>query len=224
MVALLVSLGSMAVAVRALDRADMARDFALTARGQQPVTPATPQPLPSTVVETTEASAPVESTPATVPTSTAIPDLNPETRYNIKYEAEVLDLQWPNGCAPSERTNVDLDEPRVIVFGGPGIDLSLGRCGNSRSPNPDFELQGGAQGALITSPTATPQDCAERIQKGPLLPETNIPARQGQLFCVLTDFSSAQQAGDTRKMIRAEVKGVAANERVSIEITAWIIP
>ncbi len=149
--------------------------------------------------------------------------MNPETRYGVKYEKkEVLDLQWPPTCSGPE-SNIDLDVPRVIVNGEPGSDLLLDSdCGGSATPF--FQLAGNSKGAKVGSPIATPQECNERINKGPVLPRTPIPARQGEVFCVLTDFAAAQQSGDTWKMARVEIKSVAANERVSIEVTAWNIP
>ncbi|WP_157241027.1 hypothetical protein [Catenuloplanes japonicus] len=221
-VALLVSLASLVGTVRALDQANYARTLAHTAQSGQISASAPPPATRPGDTAGPDPSAPATTNPAPPiePPSTAAPSLNPETRYNIKYEKEILDLQWPGGCA--SEAYVDLDEPRVIVRQSPGADLKLSRCGNA--PTPYFKLQGDSQAALLSSAGATPQECAERIQKGPVLPESEIPARQGQIFCLLTGFAAAQQTGDTRKMVRAEITSVATNERISIEVTAWIIP
>lgn len=218
--ALLVAAVSLVVAWRAIDQADDARQFAL-AGGGVAVAPATGAPTPPPTTAAPPTTAPAATEPATVtdPTSTGEPPpLDARTVYTPKYERQVLTLRVA-GC--NDSMYIDLDEPRANV-GSNDNDLTYyNRCAGEASV---LRLGDGVEASDTGSPQMTPHDCAERIRTAPLGSEASVPVRKGVVLCVTTSLATARSKGDSQRMVRLEITGVADDRTVTLQSTAWDIP
>jgi hypothetical protein len=214
--AIVVALGSMLVSWRALDQASDARDIA-NARGTEP--PAVPVDAP-TQNPTTD---PVSTDPTDVPTAPddptttgAVPTLNAQTQYTVKYEDESLKISA--GC--TEAMYIDLDEPRLGVA-SEIAEISFDTpCGSGPST---ISLSPGVVGSAVDTAETTPADCNDKIRTS-RLSETPQPARRGRVFCVMTNVDNARTSGDTWKMVIVEIASTAQDGTVTLRVDAWNIP
>jgi hypothetical protein len=167
-------------------------------------TPAAPTPadsLPSDATATTEPSA--EST--TEPTDG--PD--PAGVYTVAYTAEPMRLQ------PSDR-DIDLDAPSgnanpaaaELLYGG-------------FPPETKMQFRGVAL-ASVNSPSATANDCVERLRRAPI--DLSFTPSKGQLVCVLTDRDLADNQGIRQKVVLVKVDSVGADGTLNLTLTAWNVP
>ncbi|GAA4686373.1 hypothetical protein Prum_016930 [Phytohabitans rumicis] len=219
MLALLVALGSLMAAWRAVDQAADAKQFALA--GGSGTAPGATQPLPVSAAPPSDA-APADAAPTDAPvdpgtpSGTGAPPLDERTVYTVKYDSETLTLKTTN-C--SDQMYADLDEPRANV-GSAGADLVL----NTSCSGPSFlKLWSGVEGSTSASPGRTPHDCAEAIRTSPL-GEAPVPARKGTAICLTTSFEAAQERGDNQRLVLVEITGVADDGAVTIRSRAWNIP
>ena len=215
--ALLVALGSLAVAWRALDQARDAKAIALADRGPQPTAGGpTTAGSPTPPVGSTEpgGAGPVPDAPRS-PGSP--PELNARTAYDPKYQDQAITLNARCGYG----MYVDLDEPRANVAEA-GSDLTFQRgCSNEPST---LRLGDDVTGSQSAQPGMTPQDCGERIRTAPVANDTTIPVRKGIAFCATTDYSAAQASGRPWLMVLAEITAEGNDGSVTLKLTAWTIP
>lgn len=216
LLAVLVSAGSLAVAWRALDRAEDAREIALS---RAPVTgqnPGQPDVAPT----------PAEPGPATDPTDPAVGGtelpVNPAARYGIAYQSTNLQVQVQ--C--NNMTYIDLDKPQVKVDSQVAdltmaLDCASGAVAQFDPPE---------AAAVVPDATAnqvTPNDCATRIRTGPVADGAKIPVRQGVVMCLLTSSAAADTLGITWKLVVLEVLGVvdeSGADTANVRVTAWDVP
>ncbi|MBN1170879.1 MAG: hypothetical protein JXA67_01790 [Micromonosporaceae bacterium] len=214
--AVLVAIGALLVAWRALDQANDAREIALAGRG--PVPSLTPtedpaQPEASTGPQEGAATVPGSAQSTAVAAGSLPPTLDPQTVYKVKYEKQSLTLK-PNPMY------ADLDEPRANVDPN---DYDIGLYRDTSGVAPYFRLGEDVQAGEASAAAMTPQDCADRIRTAPV-GQAPIPARSGAVLCVMTSYESALKRGDVQRMVLLEVTGVGADDAVTIQLTAWNIP
>lgn len=217
---LIVSLGTAAIAWRALDQAGDARDIALAGNGGAKPTAAAPGGGGEGAPAPTTAAAPVDTATEGASdgggaSSTTPPKLDERTVYTPDYPRQTLTITT-NGCNGS---GVDLDEPRV---NGNNAELFLVKCYDGQL---FLKLGEGVSASSAVSATSTPTECSEKIRTTPLIGESKVPARQGQVLCLSTSYSAAKSSGDKWRMVLVEVTGVGNdNTTATISATAWVIP
>ncbi|MEH1102343.1 hypothetical protein [Micromonospora sp. CPCC 205561] len=217
--ALAVVLGLLAtvLSLRALDQANDARDIARAAGAGRTAAPPPGTDAPSGA-PTAPASEPSGAEPPSGPTpdGSAEPSLNPQTQYKEKYVDERLTLRANCGSD----LDIDLDKPEVRVTDGEELRFTA-RCGGDSSY---FNLAAGATGAQVDAVTLGAADCNERIVKGSIGQDINVPARKGVVLCVKTSINEAQERGDTWKMALVQVTDVNDDGTVVLTAKAWDIP
>ncbi|MEW2380010.1 hypothetical protein AB0883_28420 [Micromonospora sp. NPDC047812] len=217
--ALAVILGLLAavLSLRALDQADDARDIAQAAGAGRTGAPPPGTDAPSEA-PTAPASEPSGAEPPTGPTpdGSTEPSLNPQTQYKEKYVDERLTLRASCGSD----LDIDLDKPEVRVTDGEELRFTA-RCGGDSSY---FNLAAGARGAQVDAAMLSAVDCNERIVKGSIGQDINVPARKGVVLCVKTALNEAQERGDTWKMALVQVTDVNDDGTVVLTAKAWDIP
>jgi hypothetical protein len=216
--ALLLAFVSLLVSWRALDQAGDARDIAAAAGRGQPMTPAAAQREATSTPEPARSTATSEATTPSAVTSGEPPPLNPRTAFKIKYDKQSLTLK-PQGSYPMY---VDLDEPRANV-GQSGYDLALAGPSSYSQDPAYFKLGEDVAGSEAGAPGMTPQDCGEKIRTAPV-GAANIPARKGTVLCLTTSYTAARERGDVQRLVLLEVTGVATDNTVTVQVSAWDIP
>ncbi|MEU4645127.1 hypothetical protein [Micromonospora sp. NPDC023814] len=210
--ALVLGLLATALSLRALDQANDARDIARAAGAGRPLAP-TPGPGEPTDAPTAPAPEPsgAEQTPGTPQ-----PSLNQQTRYTDKYVDQRLNLR----AACDSSVDIDLDKPEVRVSDGEEVRFTA-RCGGNSSY---FNLTRSTDGTQVDSASLGAADCNDRIEKGAIGPDINVPARKGVAICVRTSLPDAQERGDTWKMALLHVTDVNDDGTVVVTVRAWDIP
>ncbi|MFG3699258.1 hypothetical protein ACGF5C_15260 [Micromonospora sp. NPDC047620] len=215
--ALVLGLLATALSLRALDQANDARDIARAAGAGRPLDPP-PGPGEPTNEPTTPApeQTGAESPSGPTPGGSGEPSLDQRTRYTDKYVGEELTLRA--GC--DSYVDIDLDKPEVRVSDGEEIRFTA-RCGGNSSY---FNLTRGTKGSQVDSASLGAADCNDRIDKGPIGPDINVPARKGVAICIKTSLGDAQERGDTWKMALLRVTDVGDDGTVVVTVRAWDIP
>lgn len=219
--ALLLAVISLVVAWRAVDQAGDAKQFALAGGTAAAADPATEAPAPPPTTEA--APPPTGSEPTDLPSppdpsSTAEPaPLDERTVYTAKYERQTLTLRA--GC--NDSMYIDLDEPRANV---PNTDYDLGFTRRCLGDTSNLSLGEGVEASESGSPQMTPHDCAERIRTAPIGTDAGVPVRKGVVLCLTTSLGKAREKGDSQRMVRLEITGVADDGTVTLQSTAWNIP
>ncbi|MGW4501839.1 hypothetical protein ACWENR_24910 [Micromonospora sp. NPDC004336] len=218
--ALAVLLGLLAtvLSLRALDQANDARDIARAAGAGRGVEG---RPGPGEPAGTSTAPAPATTGAEPPPpgpslSGSAEPSLDPRTEFKEKYVGERLTLRANCGTD----LDIDLDKPEVRVSDGEELRFTA-RCGGNSSY---FNLASRARGAQVDAATLGAADCDERIAKGAIGTDINVPARKGVVLCVRTSLTEARERGDTWKMALVEVTDVNDDGTVVLTAKAWDIP
>jgi len=212
-VALLLALVSALLSWRAADRADEALDK-LSSLVASPGSDAAPSRSPASEQPSGEQSA-----DAPAPTASgAVPELNKQTRYEVKYTGETLRVPAGNTC--SDTVYIDLDEPRVQTAAGIA-ELEFHRpCGSGA---PYLSLTSGVDASEVTSESVTPYDCADQIRTSPIAGEEQ-PLRRGQVYCITTSWDDARAAAIRWKMVVLSVTATPQDGSVTFTASAWEIP
>ncbi|MDT0532034.1 hypothetical protein RM555_23850 [Micromonospora sp. DSM 115977] len=217
--ALAVVLGLLAtvLSLRALDQANDARDIARAAGAGRPVDPPPGTDAPSDA-STAATPEPTGAAPPSGPTpdGSTEPSLSPQTAYKEKYVDERLTLR----ASCDSNLDIDLDKPEVRVSDGEELRFNA-RCGGNSSY---LNLAAGTKGTQVDAATIGAADCNDRIEKGSIGQDFNVPARKGVVLCVKTSLSDAQERGDTWKMALVQVTDVNDDGTVVLTVRAWDIP
>jgi hypothetical protein len=149
------------------------------------------------------------ATDAPLPTTSA--------NYTVSYDDRRLSLQPSEKNCGGQRT-IDLDQPAINVSTGGDFEYQ-----------PDYSCEGSPslefvsdKVAIVVSPEATPQDCAQAIQLSPA--SQQITPSQDLVICVVTDGQGAANEPQRAKMARIVVTGVGREQKVAMNVTAWEIP
>lgn len=219
--ALLASLGSAVVSWRALDQARTARDIA---SARSPVAVPTTGPVGGGAPSPTEPAGSggtpgAGGEPGEAPRSPGEPpELNEQTVYEPKYEAQSLTLR-PAECFTEMR--VDLDEPRANV-GSNGAEFTLNP--GCQAGAPYVQLSPGVDGSEAAHAGMRPQECADAIRAAPIAENAEVPLRKGGWLCFSTNFAKARERRDDWRMVLVEVVSISNDRAVVIKATAWDIP
>ncbi len=213
LVAMLLALVSIVVAVRASGRAGDAQDRldAVEAAGGTSAS--------ATASATTRAGQTEQPEPTQVASTVGpeAPPTAPEARYASAYTGQTLQLQADCGGT----LYVDLDVPRVVVSESSYDDLTYTQgCGGPST----FGLENRVSGSVVESASVQPWECADLINRSPIAPELEVPARKGVVMCVATSLSAAREQGNKQKMAVVEVTGEGKDGRIVIRVGAWDVP
>lgn len=212
-VALLLGVVAAGLSWRAYVRSGEA--LAIAAAVPAAVVPA-PTVEPTTETPVATEPTPLETTEGPVPDpSGSVPVLNAETEYKPHYTGQLLRLPAPTGC--DDDIAVDLDEPRV--FGGGAELIYLNDCNEPAR----IKLETGAQGSQVESSAIMPSECAERIRTSPLAGGEH-PAREAQVYCVMTSLGEAGNSAQSWKMAVVKINDIAEDGTVVLKVSAWDIP
>jgi hypothetical protein len=213
-VAVLLSLGSLGVAAWALSKADNAEETVAAlsappaaAQGAEPTAPAAD---PTAGAEPT--TDPGQAEPPAAETSNA--PLNPQSVFKLFYEKRTLNVQV-TGC---DTRKVDLDEPRLDAEGA--ADISLDACTGGIAK---MEFSDGVVAAVGES-AMTPNACAEQIQFSAIPSTKEYAMRKGDAYCIQTSLAAANSRGDSQRMVVVTVTGVSADNLVTLQATAYVVP
>ena len=154
--------------------------------------------------------------PDTTPTG-SVPTLNAQTQYTVTYTKKRMHISG----ACNDTVYIDLDEPRVQAP-YQAAELSFNNACSPDTP-PKFTISAEVQGSEIQSDSVTPAECNNQIQLSPLA-RTELPVRQGQVYCIMTSLGDARTAGISWKMVALSVTSVAEDKTVALEASAWDIP
>lgn len=212
-VALVLSLAGVVLSALALGRSDQAETMANRALNQ---------PVQTTEPTVTDAPPPTEpapdptTDPADDPEPTSTPgDISPTAEFKVKYQDQKLRVQSP-GCGSGYRTEVDLDEPRVLKEGDG--DLSYRDC----LPG---ALDTGLQLAEVPGPNATPADCLENIRTAP--GTTPVAPSEGLTLCFLTSQNDAAAQGISQKLVFVTIDSITKDNDhgvLNMTLKAWDVP
>ncbi|MCW3816584.1 hypothetical protein ONA91_19240 [Micromonospora sp. DR5-3] len=213
-VALVLALVSALLSWRAADRANEALDKLSAVASPAGVGAAPSQPPtsgPPAAEQTTDAPAPTESG--------AVPELNKQTRYEVRYTAQTLRVPAGSGC--SDSVYIDLDEPRVQTESGVA-ELEFRRpCGTG---SPYFNLTSDdVDAGEVSSDKVTPYDCADQIRTSPIAGEEQA-LRSGQVYCITTSIEAARSSANTWKLVLLSVTATPKDGSVTFTASAWNIP
>src|SRR6266508_408684 len=167
---------------------------------------------PAAAPATTAATAKPADQPGPTPTSGQI---NPSADFTVVYQQQELQLQSGSSCGT---VYIDLDEPRVGVR--ENYDLTFYDCSNQAY----FQLADHVVGSSVSSPTATPKDCAEKIRTAPLAEDQRVPPTNRVVLCIATSLADAVKQGITQKMAVLQVRAVGTDGTVNVLVSAWSIP
>jgi uncharacterized membrane protein len=204
LVATLVAVVAIGQASDAKSRADKALAGGRTTTG--------PDNGPAAAPATTAATAKPADQPGPTPTSGQI---NPSADFTVVYQQQELQLQSGSSCGT---VYIDLDEPRVGVR--ENYDLTFYDCNNQAY----FQLADHVVGSSVSSPTATPKDCAEKIRTAPLAEDQRVPPTNRVVLCIATSLADAVKQGITQKMAVLQVRAVGTDGTVNVLVSAWSIP
>jgi len=140
--------------------------------------------------------------------------LNPQSVFKLFYEKRTLNVQV-TGC---NSRNVDLDEPRLDVEGA--ADITLDACTGGIAK---MEFTEGVVAAVGES-AMTPNECAEQIQFSAIPSTSEYAMRKGDAYCIQTSLAAANSRGDSQRMVVVTVTGVNADNLVTLQATAYIVP
>ena len=210
-IALVVALFSVLVSAVALHRSSNTHTVAAGSAARPSVSPTdTSGGDPPTSAQTSTDNPVVSTTDASVPTDSET--IDPKADYTIAYRGERLRIQPTCGSR-----YVDLDEPRVGTGSG-NSELSYSNCSGRQLDN----TSGVAAVAQVTSPDASPGDCAEAIRTAPInLP---IPPSAGLNLCVVTSNSEAIAEGISQKVVLLTIDSIAEDDTLDVTVSAWEIP
>ncbi|MBQ1073895.1 hypothetical protein KBX06_12095 [Micromonospora sp. C31] len=216
--ALAVVLGLLAtvLSLRALDQANDARDIARAAgAGRVGEPPGTGEPA-QTSTPPAPATTGAEPPPEPGTSGSAEPSIDPQTPFKEKYVDERLTLR----ASCNTNLDIDLDKPEVRVSDGEELRFTA-RCGGNSSY---FNLAPGTKGAQVDAATLSAADCDDRIDKGGIGTDINVPARKSVVLCIRTNLTDARERGDTWKMALVQVTDVNDDGTVVLTAKAWDIP
>jgi len=186
-----------------------------------PATQATADTVPTTAATDNPTAGPTDTeSNAPDPGSTAAdgsPLLTRETKYETDYAPKQLKL--PADCNAS--IYVDVDGPTVRAESAVADFYYSKSCSDGSAGY--INLSQGVTGTEATSSAIKPFDCNEQIATQPLADE-NQPIRQGQTFCIKTDWHAAKASAGTWRMAVFSVDKVATDGTVTLTIKAWKIP
>jgi hypothetical protein len=137
----------------------------------------------------------------------------PTVGYTQAYQDKRL-LLTPNSQSNCTRY-VDLDGPAVLGS-EEHADLTFHCQTGSSLSFPSVEV------AQITSPTATPEDCAAAIQQAPS--DQEITLSRQLVICTTTDGVSTPDQPARRKVVRIVVNSVEKDGTTDITVSSWFIP
>jgi len=155
--------------------------------------------------DATETAAPTEE-----PTSEPTGGPDPSGVYEVAYQSEPLVLQ------PSSRY-VDLDEPSGNASGSV-YELQY----EGFAPGSKLEFSSEVALASINSPSPTANDCAKQLRREPI--DTTFAPSKGQLICVLTSRSAADDQGIRQKIVLMKVNSITQDGTLNLTLTAWTVP
>ncbi|MFG2009343.1 hypothetical protein ACGFNF_09755 [Micromonospora sp. NPDC048868] len=216
--ALAVLLGLLAtvLSLRALDQANDARDIARAAgAGRVDERPGSGEPAGTSTAPAPATTGAEPPPPEPSLSGSAEPTLDPRAPVKEKYVDERLTLRASCGSD----LDIDLDKPEVRVSNGEELRFTS-RCGGDSSY---FNLASRARGAQVDAATLSAADCDDRIAKGAIGTDINVPARKGVMLCVRTSLSDARERGDTWKMALVQVTDVNDDGTVVLTARAWDI-
>ncbi|MEU8608787.1 hypothetical protein AB0C29_12390, partial [Actinoplanes sp. NPDC048791] len=140
--------------------------------------------------------------------------LNPQSVFKLFYEKRTLNVQV-TGC---DTRKIDLDEPRLDAEGA--ADISLDACTGGIAK---MEFSDGVVAAVGES-AMTPNACAEQIQFSAIPSTKEYAMRKGDAYCIQTSLAAANSRGDSQRMVVVTVTGVSADNLVTLQATAYIVP
>jgi hypothetical protein len=214
LLAVVVAIGSLAVAWRALDRAGDARDIALRAGpapGGAAASPA-PQPPPQPA-ETTEATETPDGSQPSAP-----PTLNPQTAFVAKYDSTEMQVQ----ASCNAPRYLDMDRPQVDA-GTEGYDLAL-RAPCSQTDGFALGLGEDVKAIKGDNPDLTPNECWSKISLSAVAPQSDVAIKQGSVLCVWTSLTAAKTRSELSDLVVLQVRGVASDGTVTMQVKAWQVP
>jgi hypothetical protein len=198
LLALMVSVGAVAIALYSLDVAREAKSAAAPTLAPPPPSAAPLQPSPSPAVETTPS--PIVTTPP------------PPVFLSDVVEARVP-IPQADGCAS---TFVDVDTLRV------GLDawheFYLISCNGPQTIRVDRK-----DGAVPTSAEPTPNQCAAQLAGANGTSELVLDVRVGLTFCLLTSKVDAAAQNIPQRLAIVEVKTVSADRSLTVEVSTYRI-
>jgi hypothetical protein len=186
-----------------------------------PVTQATVDTVPTTAATGDPGATPTDTDANTPdPGGTAAdgsPLLTRETKYETDYAPKQLKL--PADC--NSAIYVDVDGPTVRAESAVADFYYSKTC--SAGSAGYINLSQGVTGTEAANAAITAFDCNEQIATQPLA-DDNQPIRQGQAFCVKTDWHAAKASAGTWRMAVFSVDKVATDGTVTLTIKSWKIP
>ena len=214
-VAVLFSFGSLGVAFWALNKADNATDALAALPPRSELSAGGSGTAPTAAAPTAEVGPTTDPDPADSPaTEVSNAPLNPQSVFQLFYEKRTLNVQV-TGC---DTRKVDLDEPRLDAEGA--ADISLDACTGGIAK---MEFADGVVAAVGES-AMTPNECAEQIQFSAIPSTKEYAMRKGDAYCIQTSLAAANSRGDSQRMVVVTVTGVNADNLVTLQATAYIVP
>ena len=202
-VATLVALGAVAFAGYEAGRASNAAQ-------PTPTGGTTPPARPTPTAQPTD-----QPTDGITPTPNAAPsDINPSAPFTPAYQSQELKLRPADSCT---QISIDLDEPRVNP--SKGADFLLHSCNERQT----FQF-GDSTASVVDNPNATPAECADSIRTSSLSSNAALPIQATLVVCIATSLPAALEQGIKRKIAVVVVKAIAADETVTLVVSAWTVP
>jgi hypothetical protein len=146
-----------------------------------------------------------------------VPSLNAQTQFTVNYTGKRMRIAATCG----DYVHIDLDEPRIQTASGVAELTYFNAC-STEPPNLKFSNDG-VEGSEVQSEKVTPAECTSAIQLSPL-PRTELPIRQGQVYCVKTSLGQARESAQTWKMVILSITSVGQDDTIGLEASAWDIP
>jgi len=177
-----------------------------------------PQPAASSAAEIPATDATTEATdpPETTPTG-SVPSLNAQTQFTVNYTGKRMRI----AATCNDYVYIDLDEPRIQAASGVAELTYSNDCGTEP---PSLKISNdGVEGSEVQSEKVTPAECTSAIQLSPL-PRTELPIRQGQVYCIKTSLGQARESAQTWKMVIVSINSVSEDDTIGLEASAWDIP
>jgi hypothetical protein len=194
-VAILVAIGSTAVALYALD---VARDAKSAAAERA-------------------AAAPLKSTPAAAPSrsvaATATPSATPSVTFAPETVGAVLRVPGPEGCA-SVFVNVDTLEVGVLA----GHEFYVTSCQGPETIRVDR-----VAAAAPTAENVTPEACAAQLA-GTSTTELVLAVERNLTFCLVTNKQDADQQGIVQRLAIVQIRSTGADRSMQLSVSTYRVP
>ncbi len=195
-VAILVAIGSTAVALYALD---VARD-AKSAAAERAAAPAPPNSAPL--------AAPSRSVAAT-----ATPAPTPSVTFAPETVGAVVRVPGPEGCQ-SVYVNVDTLEVGVLA----GHEFYVTSCQGPETIRVDR-----VAAAAPTASNVTPEACAAQLA-GTSTTELVLAVERTLTFCLVTNKQDADQQGIPQRLAIVEIRSTGADRSMQIGVSTYRVP